>query len=94
MHLSPEFGNTYKEIEKDGFIINSKLEMLLSSDTPIGITKSIGLGLISFSEAFAELNPDIVLVLGDRMKSFQLQLQLWSQGYQSLIYMVGKQQKG
>lgn len=70
MHLSPEFGLTYREIEKSGFIIDKKIEILLSSDTPIGISKSMGLAMISFSECFAELNPDIVLVLGDRFEIF------------------------
>jgi GDP/UDP-N,N'-diacetylbacillosamine 2-epimerase (hydrolysing) len=51
MHLSPEFGLTYREIEKDGFRIDRKVEMLLSSDTPIGITKSMGLGIIGFADA-------------------------------------------
>jgi UDP-N-acetylglucosamine 2-epimerase (non-hydrolysing)/GDP/UDP-N,N'-diacetylbacillosamine 2-epimerase (hydrolysing) len=59
MHLSPEFGLTYKEIEEDGFAIDSKVEMLLSSDTPIGITKSIGLGIISFADVFSQLQPDL-----------------------------------
>ena len=66
MHLSPEFGFTYKEIEKDGFIINKKVEMLLSSDTSIGISKSMGLAQISFSEAFDQIKPDILVLLGDR----------------------------
>ena len=66
MHLSPEFGLTYKEIEKDGFTINEKVEMLLSSDTPSAITKSTGLGMIGFSDAFNKLNPDLLIVLGDR----------------------------
>lgn len=70
MHLSPEFGLTYKQIESDGFVINKKIEMLLSSDTTIGISKSIGLAQISFSEVYAELNPDIVVVLGDRYEIF------------------------
>ena len=68
MHLSPEFGNTYQTIENDGFTINRKIECLLSSDTGVGISKSIGLGIISFSEAYTELKPDIVLVLGDRFE--------------------------
>lgn len=69
MHLSPEFGLTYKEVEKE-FIINKKIEMLLSSDTSIGISKSMGLAQISFAEAYAELAPDIVVVLGDRFEIF------------------------
>ena len=68
MHLSPEFGNTYKTIENDGFTIHRKIECLLSSDTGVGISKSIGLGIISFSEAYDQLKPDIVLVLGDRFE--------------------------
>ena len=66
MHLSPEFGLTYKEIEKDGFRIDKKVEMLLSADTPIAISKSTGLAMIGFADAFAELTPDIVIALGDR----------------------------
>lgn len=69
MHLSPEFGLTYKEIEKD-FTINKKIEMLLSSDTPVGISKSMGLAQISFAECFEELKPDLVIVLGDRYEIF------------------------
>jgi len=66
MHLSPEFGLTYKVIEQDGFHIDAKIEMLLSSDTPVGIAKSIGLGVIGFAEALDRLKPDIMVVLGDR----------------------------
>ena len=69
MHLSPEFGLTYKEIEKE-FKINKKIEMLLSSDTSIGISKSMGLAQISFAESYDELKPDIVIVLGDRYEIF------------------------
>lgn len=70
MHLSPEFGSTYRTIESDGFQIDAKVEMLLSSDTPVGIAKSIGLGTIGFADAFARLQPDMVLVLGDRYEIF------------------------
>jgi len=69
MHLSPEFGLTYKEIEKD-FVINKKIEMLLSSDTAIGISKSMGLAQISFVESYEDLQPDILVVLGDRYEIF------------------------
>ena len=69
MHLSPEFGLTYKEIEKD-FTITKKIEMLLSSDTSVGISKSMGLAQISFAEAYEDLKPDIVVVLGDRYEIF------------------------
>jgi GDP/UDP-N,N'-diacetylbacillosamine 2-epimerase (hydrolysing) len=70
MHLSPEFGLTYSEIENDGFQINRKVEMLTSSDSPVGITKSIGLGLLGFADALNELNPDLIVVLGDRFEIF------------------------
>jgi GDP/UDP-N,N'-diacetylbacillosamine 2-epimerase (hydrolysing) len=69
MHLSPEFGLTYKEIEKK-FKIDKKIEMLLSSDTAVGISKSMGLAQISFAEAYEELRPDILVVLGDRYEIF------------------------
>lgn len=68
MHLSPEFGLTYKKIEDDGFTINEKVEMLLSSDTPVGIAKSVGLGVIGFADALARQKPDILVVLGDRFE--------------------------
>jgi GDP/UDP-N,N'-diacetylbacillosamine 2-epimerase (hydrolysing) len=70
MHLSPEFGLTFRQIEKDEFSIDKKIEMLLSSDTPTGISKSMGLGMIGFSDAYAELKPDIVVILGDRFEIF------------------------
>lgn len=70
MHLSTEFGLTYKQIENDGFKINKKVEMLLSSDTPVGISKSIGVGVIGFADAFSELKPDLLVVLGDRFEIF------------------------
>jgi GDP/UDP-N,N'-diacetylbacillosamine 2-epimerase (hydrolysing) len=70
MHLSPEFGHTYREIEKDGFQIHEKVEMLLSSDTDAGITKSTGLGMIGFSDTFNRLKPDLVILLGDRFETF------------------------
>ena len=70
MHLSPEFGLTYKQIEQDGFCINYKVEMLLSSDSEVGISKSMGLGMMGFADALASLQPDLVLVLGDRFEIF------------------------
>jgi GDP/UDP-N,N'-diacetylbacillosamine 2-epimerase (hydrolysing) len=70
MHLSPEFGLTVQEIESDGFCIDRKVEMLLSSDTPVGITKSMGLAMIGFADALAELQPELLLVLGDRFEIF------------------------
>lgn len=70
MHLSPEFGLTYKMIEDDGFKIHEKVEMLMSSDTSVGISKSVGLGIISFSEVYERVKPDLILVLGDRFEIF------------------------
>ena len=70
MHLSPEFGLTYREIEQDGFQIDRKIEMLTSSDTSVGIAKSMGLGLIGFADALNELKPDLIVVLGDRFEIF------------------------
>jgi GDP/UDP-N,N'-diacetylbacillosamine 2-epimerase (hydrolysing) len=69
MHLSPEFGLTYREVQKE-FKIDKKIEMLLSSDTAIGISKSMGLAQISFAEAYDELKPDLVVLLGDRYEIF------------------------
>lgn len=66
MHLSPEFGLTYREIERDGFRIDKKVEMLLSSDTANATAKSVGLGFIGFADAYEDLKPDMILVLGDR----------------------------
>lgn len=68
MHLSPEFGLTVETIEADGFEIGERVEMLLSSDTPEGIAKSMGLGAIGFAQAFARFRPDILVVLGDRFE--------------------------
>lgn len=68
MHLSPEFGLTYKEIESDGFNINYKVEMLLSSDTAVSIVKAMGIGLISLSDVLETLKPQLILVLGDRFE--------------------------
>ena len=68
MHLAPEFGLTVKGIEADGFDIAAKIEMLVSSDTPEGIAKSIGLGLIGFAQAYSTCRPDILIVLGDRFE--------------------------
>ncbi|MES3025483.1 MAG: UDP-N-acetylglucosamine 2-epimerase [Pseudomonadota bacterium] len=68
MHLSPEFGLTYRAIEQDGFAIARKIEMLTSSDSAVGIAKSIGLGMIGFADALEQLRPDLVVVLGDRFE--------------------------
>ncbi len=68
MHLSPEFGLTFREIESDGFRIDQKVEMLLSSDTPVGVAKSMGLGMIGLADALQRLRPDVLLLLGDRFE--------------------------
>jgi len=68
MHLSSDFGLTYKQIEADGFQIDFKIDIDLSSDTAVGITKSMGLGVIGFADAFEVLKPDIIIVLGDRFE--------------------------
>lgn len=70
MHLSPEFGLTVNAIEADGYHVDRKVEMLLSSDTAVGVTKSMGLGMIGFADALADLKPDLMLVLGDRYEIF------------------------
>lgn len=69
MHLSPEFGCTYNQIEKDGFEIDEKIEILLSSDSAVGIAKSIGLGVLGFADALDRLKPDILVILGDRFEA-------------------------
>lgn len=70
MHLSPEFGSTFREIEADGFTIAARIEMLLSADTATGVSKAMGLGMIGFADAFERLSPDIIVVLGDRFEIF------------------------
>jgi GDP/UDP-N,N'-diacetylbacillosamine 2-epimerase (hydrolysing) len=70
MHLSEEFGNTYQQIEKDGFTIDKKVDISLTSDTELAISKSMGLGLIGFAGVFDKLQPDLIVVLGDRFEIF------------------------
>lgn len=65
-HLSPEFGLTYKMIEADGFYIDEKIEMLLSSDTAAGAVKSLGVAALGFAAALERLAPDVLVILGDR----------------------------
>lgn len=69
MHLSKEFGDTWRQIETDGFFIDSKVEMLLSSDTPVGIAKSVGLGTIGLADSLQSLYPDLLIILGDRFEA-------------------------
>lgn len=68
-HLSPEFGLTVNEIVEDGVNIDKKIEILLSSDTPVSISKSMGLAMISFAEYFEDAQPNALLVLGDRYET-------------------------
>lgn len=68
MHLSPEFGMTIQKIVEDGFPIDDKIEMLLSADSPTGVTKSIGLAVIGFADSLARLKPDLLVILGDRFE--------------------------
>jgi len=70
MHLSPEFGSTFSFIEAEGFTIDEKVEMLLSSDSDTAIVKSTGLGMIGYADALARLKPDAIVILGDRFEAF------------------------
>lgn len=71
-HLSPEFGLTYKNIENDGFVIDEKVEILLSSDTPTSIVKTMGMALIGVSDVLSRLNPDLIVILGDRYEMLSI----------------------
>lgn len=68
-HLSPEFGETKKHIIQDGFDISEEVEITLSSNTPVGTLKSMGLGLIGYSEALNRMQPDVLVILGDRTEA-------------------------
>jgi UDP-N-acetylglucosamine 2-epimerase (non-hydrolysing) len=70
MHLSPAFGETWRQIEADGFAIASKVEMLLAGDSPVAVAKSVGLGVIGFADTFERMRPDLLMVLGDRFEIF------------------------
>lgn len=78
MHLCQEFGMTIKEITEDGFEISDTVEMVLSSDTPVSICKSIGLGLISYADSLKKLTPDMVITLGDRYENFSFCATAWT----------------
>ena len=65
-HLSPEFGHTVRDIEKDGFAIAARLECLLSSDTDVGMAKSIGIAVLSLADTLAIMRPDLILLIADR----------------------------
>ncbi len=68
MHLSPAFGETWRQIEADGINIAAKVEMLVAGDSPVAVAKSVGLGVIGFADVFARLRPDLLMVLGDRFE--------------------------
>ena len=70
MHLAPEFGSTVDEITREGFPVSERVEMLLSSDTPEGVAKSMGVGMMGFAQAYARSRPDLLVVLGDRYEMF------------------------
>ena len=72
MHLSYEFGNTHEIIENDGFEIDEKIEVLLSSDSAVGVAKSMGLGVLGFADALNRLNPDLIIILGDRFEALAM----------------------
>lgn len=65
-HLSPEFGNTVQEIEKDGFPIDARIECLLSSDSDVGMAKTIGLATLSLADTLGKMRPDLLLLIADR----------------------------
>ncbi|HEY4900243.1 MAG TPA: UDP-N-acetylglucosamine 2-epimerase [Terriglobales bacterium] len=65
-HLSPEFGHTVREIERDGFEIAARIECLLSSDTDVGMAKTIGVATLSLADCLGQMRPDIILLIADR----------------------------
>src|SRR5258708_26998900 len=65
-HLSPEFGLTVREIEEDGFRIDAKIECLLSSDSDVGMAKTIGVAALSLADCLGQMRPDILLLIADR----------------------------
>ncbi len=69
MHLAPEFGETWRQIEADGFTIDARIDMLLSSDRAVGVAKSIGIGTMGCAEALDRIKPDVLVVLGDRFEA-------------------------
>lgn len=78
-HLSPEFGLTYREIEEDQLKIDEKIEILLNSDTPTAISKTMGLALFGFADYFSRINPDLLIVLGDRYETLAIVLTAMNQ---------------
>ncbi len=80
-HLAPDFGDTYRALIDDGFDIDARVECLLASDTPTGMAKSLGLGIIGVADALQRLDPEIVVVLGDRYDSFGVALAAFLAGH-------------
>lgn len=78
-HLSSEFGLTYKEIENDGFKIDEKIEIILNSDSASSISKSMGIAMSSFADYFEVLNPDLLIVLGDRYETLAVAITAMNQ---------------
>ncbi|HOP50943.1 MAG TPA: UDP-N-acetylglucosamine 2-epimerase [Ignavibacteriales bacterium] len=74
MHLVPQYGNTIEEIEQDNFDISAKVDILLASNTRSSVAKSIGIGLINYSDILEKLKPDISIVLGDRFETFSFSI--------------------
>ncbi|MDU9020990.1 UDP-N-acetylglucosamine 2-epimerase [Pseudomonas corrugata] len=72
MHLSPQFGETWRQVAEDGFDIDAKVEMLLSSDSAVGIVKSMGVGAMGFADALDRLKPDMLVILGDRFEALAI----------------------
>ena len=71
-HLSPEFGNTVQEIADDGFTIDSRIECLLSSDTDVGMAKTIGMAILSLADLLGRMRPDLLLLIADRYEMLVL----------------------
>lgn len=71
-HLCPEFGYTVTAIEADGFTIDARIDMLLASDSPVAVAKSMGLGVIGYADALDRLRPDILVILGDRYEALAI----------------------
>jgi UDP-hydrolysing UDP-N-acetyl-D-glucosamine 2-epimerase len=69
-HLSPQFGDTVKEIERDGFPIAARLECLLSSDTDVGMAKTLGVAVLSLADLLGQMRPDLLLLIADRYEMF------------------------
>lgn len=71
-HLSTEFGHTWKQIEDDGFSVDEKIEILLSSDTAVGVAKSMGVGILGFADALARSPAESIIILGDRFEALAM----------------------